>query len=428
MKRTRLKKFILLVMMVALVTASFSGCKKEPEAGTIDDVDLSVPKEEESEKNVFTKYMSPYDGYEYDKVKFRVANMQFDVPVTWGVNEVNSRYISILTPDDDPLLPGVTINVLASYGSDVDTDEYSGETNNDNSRYFSNLFKEEIPGLTFTVDGKRAHLRHYVAEDAIHNGLDFAGGEGSYDATTLESENITMVDSGSNYYSGQYTMVATYVKWDHSPYCFVAVVPKAYIKIGRQMLEYMASSITYLPYPSEGCRKVSYDEVSMEVPNSFLPEENAENFYTSDLWDNSSTAGMMTCVLRADGYTAKDITADVIRDSLCPKIGDIAYGKYGYRLYDSYDVTKDESESLADYTGIMILTPNCSAEDAAGGVFGVTDTYNADYFIEEVGDYVYIISFTYHPRQAELAKKVEERVIGTFKVNEKKAKKSDKTK
>lgn len=405
-----------------MILSLLAGCSKEPEYGTVEDIDVSEITEDPAEKDIFSDYDVPYYYNEgYDEVFFKKANMKFAVPSTWRVTVHNSRYISLLSPSDDPFLPGTTVNILASYGTDIEPNDMSNVTHNDNSMYFSNYFREELPGLTFNLygNGIQGNLRKYYGEDAIHNGLDFAGGEGSTLATTLEVDSVVMIGENSKYYTDEYSMVATYVNWDHSPFCFAAVVPIGYNIEGRAMLEFMASTIEYVNYDSERCNRVSYEDFSMDVPNSFAAVNNSENIFVSDLNSNSDTAGMVIGVVRLDGTASKKVDADLITEHVANPIFTSAYGRYKGKKSYRFDTQADTGDAERNYSGNIFMTQNSNDKrDISGNAFGVSDIYYIDYYTLEKEDMTYIIAVSYSKRQEALARVIGHRAYSSFEVEE----------
>lgn len=409
---TKRLKIISLIMAVFMTGSCLVSCTGQPEEGTIEDVEIAPPAEEELEEGIFTRAESPYD-YEYKTFYVRRGRMAFEVPAQWDARAVNSRYVRLETPAEDPFLPGATINILCGYGEDVSENEMSEYTLNNHAYTFSKFFEDELPGLSYTIDGRLCRLRRYVPEDSIDNGLAFVDSEHAEDAATLTSNNVVLVDKASNYYTGC-SFVATYVKWDDAPFCFSTATYRNARGNAKTMLEYMASSIRYIKDDPLNYGTVSYEDFSTSVPAEFSPVAGAENIFSSSLEENRLTAGMTVGVFKVD--EKETLTADNIAAYYGQTIGSLVFEGYGVPA--AYTAQAEVSDDGPDFTGR--ITVNAKGEDttlASGSVFGLYSEFKTDYYVKEKGDAAYLIAVIYQERQKDIAREIGLNAVRKFKVD-----------
>lgn len=381
-------------------------CSKEPEDGTIADVVIDQPVPDDDADTIFTKTDSPYD-YEYTTFTIKKAHMRFDVPASWDVRVDNARHIVMQTPVDDLYLPDATINILCNYGENVDENEFSQYTLNDHAYNFSAYFQDELAGLITRTDGITRHLRKYEAEDEIYNGLEFVDKAHAQDAATLVANNVVLVDETYRYYPGEYGMVTTFIKWDHSPFCFNAIVKQEDLEHARAMIEHIVSSVSYEKSDPEGYKEVKYKrEFSTWVPNSFEPVTGAEHTFRSYLGENRETAGMAIGVFSINDVTRETINADVISKNFGQTIAGIAFS--GYSGLSSYGVQVQPSseEDGPDFSGPLFVdcTTYSDPVEIAGSSLGPYAYYYADYYVVEKDDQDFLIAVIYQDCQKVIAR------------------------
>ena len=406
-----MKKKISLLLVMALLMTAFAACTEEAPEGEISDVEIEEPIEEV--ETYFTKASSPYD-YEYTVFPWKKANMRFEVPKTWSLRFINSRYIRIDTPEGDGFMPGATINILCNYYQDVSENEISDQTLGNHAYRFSEIFKSELPGLNYTVDGKQTHLRKFVTEDAIHNGLEFTGERHEEDAATLVTDNAVMMDKSAHYYSGN-SLVSTYVKWNDMPFCFSTVVKKEYADNARTMTEYIASSITTDAKKSVAYGTVEYEDFSTVVPTALLPVPDAENVFTSRLDANDRLSGMTIGVFKIDNKSM--VTAENIANHFGIRAAQIAFGQYGMRANIAAQAEDADGGSGPMYKGnISINASGSEATKTAGTVFGDYEYFDTDYYVKDDGDAAYLVAVIYQKCQADVAKEAGQKAFKELKI------------
>jgi len=406
-------KRIISILLVALAFSfCFTSCRPGADEGQIKEVEIESPDEEVPETGSFTKMESPYD-YEYESFSIKKAHMKFDVPKSWDSKLINSRYARLEIPPTDDLFPGCTINILCGYGEDVDENEMSEYTLNNHAYKFSDFFSYELEGLQYTVEGHICRLREYVTEDHIVNGLPFVDDDHVEDAATLIADDVVLVDKATHYYSG-YSLLCTAVKWDHRPFCFSMIVPKESAEGAEKMLEYIASSISYVKSDNLEFGEVSYGDIFTSVPTHFMPVTGAENIFASPLDQNRETAGMALGVFRIDDK--ETITEENIARYYGETIATYAYDGYGVPA--QYAAKAYASSEGPDFTGeISINSTGADAASIAGSVFGPYSLYKADYYVKEDGDAAYLVAMLYQQGQEKIAKKVGETALRKLRIN-----------
>ena len=414
-----IRKYVSIILAITVLFACMlPSCSREPEEGTISDVIIDQPVPDADADTIFTKADSPYD-YEYTTFTIKKAHMRFDVPKTWNVTVDNSRHIILQTPAGDGYLPDTTISILCNYGENVDENEMSQYTLNNHAFNFSDFFKDELSGLVTRTGGISRHLRKYEVEDNIYNGLEFVDSEHAEDAATLTVDDVVLVDNTNKYYIHECGMVTTYVKWDHSPFCFNSVVKQAYLENARSMIEYIVSSIVYESSDHEGYKEVEYKkEFTTCVPNSFMPLNGAENVFTSSLKENRETSGMTIGVFTLDGFSKNDVSAENINDYYSQTISKLVFG--GYSDIAQFGVTVEPcyEEGGPDFTGRIFVDCTGYTENVqiAGGVFGQCAYYLCDYYIVEKGDQTFLIAAIYQDCQKEIGRAAGKTAVRKLRV------------
>ena len=416
MRKEKIKKvyILLLACVVAMSCLSLGGCSKKPEGGQISDVDIVQPEDGEAAPG-FIKADSPYENYTYKTFTLKKARMSFDVPENWTVEFRNSRCVTMITPEVDGFVPGMTFNLLINYGIDTSDNELSGSILNNQAYMFSDYFKQELEGLPFYIQGNYRHLRNYVAEDVLDNGLDIVDEDHKSDAATLVVNSVTLMDKANNYYSN-FGMVETYFKWRGDPCLLVAVTPYGSNNDVRKMSEYIVSSITYADESIGGYKDVSFEDFSTKVPNSLSPAA-AGNVFWSSPDDNELLSGMSVSVYKVDGAEGADMTAENIAEVFGPKIAAGAFADYPDPVEIGTFAHEGEDKDGPDFTGtVNILPVNRSALDYAGRAFGGAAYYTADYYVRNEGGTNYIITVLYQSPQKDLARAIGQTAVKNFKI------------
>lgn len=408
----------IIAAILSLFIILMPSCSKGPEEGAIEELDLQGSEAtEQNEESIFTRIDSPFD-YEYMAFPVRKAGMQLDIPSEWTTDVISSRFISIRTPDNDGYLPGSTLAILFNYGEDVDSSNNSLTELASHAYTFSDFFKNELAGIPCYADGKRCHLRNYVAEDEIINGLEFVDDEHMEDAAILVSNKVVLVDKANNYYVDRFSMVCGYIKWEHSPVCISAIVPGEYLDNAKQVMRYLISSIRSCSSYSEGFRTASYGDFSTMIPASFIPVEDAENIFYSPLTQNSYTSGMSVGVFKIDGSRGRSMDADAIAESYGGLIAKLAFSPYEesvtYRV-QAYDNPEGDSPA---FKGNISVDPSPGRDPAeiTASVFGSDSKYLADFYNIEKGDSFFLISVIYQKCQKEIASEAGKTAVSSLKV------------
>ena len=408
-----IKKILSVLLCLVLCLSVFSACSNGPEEGTIEDVEIEKAPPGEEASGMFTKLASPYD-YDYKTFAWKKAHIAMDIPSTWDVVFVNSRYIQIQVPESDTFIPGASMAFLANYGDYVNDDAMSEYTLNDHAYMFSSLFKNELEGIPYFIGNRKCHLRSYTSEDEIRNGLDFVSKEHAKDAATLTASRVFLVDKTGKYFT-DHGMVTTYFKWDQTPFCFSAIAPEDELVSVREMLEYIVSSICYCKSIPAGYEEVSYEDFKTKVPASFKPAEEAENIFVSDPLENTETAGMSVGVFRLEqpvddpvsGIKAEplgEFSMTDITENYGQTIAEFTFGPYAKNpIYDFYSDDAEESkEKITCNLGV-----NCTgyeyATEIAGSPFGQYANYKGDFYPVEKNGTRYLVVVFYQGTQKDVA-------------------------
>lgn len=257
----KMKKFISLSIAMCLM---LSGCGKEDEKeyGSINEVTINEEVSEVyPEKNIFIESAEDL-GYEYKIVNSDRAMMQFKIPKNWTVKDSTQRHFEFVAPADDPLLPGVTLHIMHSFRQLSSYGDQGVES-------FEEFFARERL-LVFYSAGERSdyyqtdlgHPEYLVTDESITKD------NSSFTMHVYESADLFGRVMGRAP-EEEYSAVYAYVKWENTPHCISIACPADYLESAKALLNYIISSIKYLP-PQPGSMKVeTYEGISLTLPADF---------------------------------------------------------------------------------------------------------------------------------------------------------------
>ena len=101
-----MKRRMLSLVLCFSVIGCLAGCAdKGEDYGEITNVKIQEsPDEKYEEDKIFVEAKDDL-GYAYKEIDSKRAQMKFKIPKDWTVRQANQRYIQVVSPNDDPLLP-----------------------------------------------------------------------------------------------------------------------------------------------------------------------------------------------------------------------------------------------------------------------------------------------------------------------------------
>ena len=295
------KKLLICILLCSLL---LTGCGKEEtkEYGEIKDVVISEEKEDAyPEKNIFI----PSDntlGYEYKEVSSRRAMMKIQVPKNWDITFSNQRHIEMKAPADDPIFPAVTMHLMHSFRPLSTYGDQGVET-------FEEFFSKEREKLYYSDQNQ---------SDYYHVGIGYPSYLITDDSITTDISAITMhVYEKADLFGRvmghspdeEYCAVYAYIKWEDTAHSLSIACPMEKVEEAKALLNYITSSITYLP-PQPGTMKVeTYEGISLTIPEEFKRNEgNNYVVFSPGFSSDSCHAGSAIGIYDLD-YTSLDKAA-----------------------------------------------------------------------------------------------------------------------
>lgn len=301
MKKKNKAAVPLIAVILVLALVFCTACGKTAEYGKILKVD-TTEDENSSKENVFTPVKDNL-GYQYQKVRHPRAYMNLNVPAAWNVKMHNARHLEIISPKDDPQIPGVTLHILSDYS-------LSNE-NHDTVGLYGKLFEKDLMGMYYTIDGNYRQTG-YASPTSQDTDTSFSKRADMLSFCEIEDVNLKHQSSGTSP-AEECNALQYYVKWSDIPVVFSAVCKKDDTEKIKRLLTYMVSSITYTNAAIDTVRMVKYDGLTFPVPNGFVKKE--ENVYLADYKTSSSCSGMGIAVYCApEKVSAESIMFDYAKD------------------------------------------------------------------------------------------------------------------
>lgn len=258
-------KLQILIAFLLVAATVLSGCSKEDvdakkDYGKIQDVEISDAQDAGYEEDTIFKEAGDDLGYEYVQVDSKRAEMRFQVPKTWTVKMVNQRFLSVQAPEDDPLLPGVTLNIQHGFG-------FLGEYNRNMPDEFEEFFAGERQEVTYRIEGGDFYQSYMgtPTRAVAHDEITDAG-----NLTMHIYENAPMYQ----YRLGKIpsfacTALYAYVKWQNLPHCFSIVCNSEKEEAAEKLLTYITSTIKLSKAKVTETKEETIDGVTFLVPKEF---------------------------------------------------------------------------------------------------------------------------------------------------------------
>lgn len=285
---------VIFLILTLLLILSFSSCSKndDSEQGNINNVETSKDADYE-EQNYFTQLKDEL-GYNYVRIKNERAHVSFDVPKDWKVTVKNARHIVMQAPEDDEVLPGITLHCYNAYYTDSTTLDISTVGSYD--RYF----QFDLPLSEFMFDGNNYAMYDLTTPYTVNTDTRFTNGIDT--VTSIQYyDNVSFYKTTTHDSLGKETgLYAYYVNWQGTPTLFTAAFYRDYKEECLSLLNYMVSSMKY----TEGAtvtktKEFSAGDVTMNVLDIF-EKTDAQNILAVDSDDTSKYSGFKIGVFHID--------------------------------------------------------------------------------------------------------------------------------
>lgn len=255
--------YILIVFLLAMTSCSSS---EDLDYGNINDVTIDEQENPiHAEKNVFVKSENNL-GYEYIKVNSDRAMMSFEIPKSWHIKSSNQRHYEILAPEDDPILPGVTLHILHSFRQ-VSPNADQGVDS------FEEFFSSERNLVYYTEKGAGAFY---------HTGLGNPSSMVTDSSISTDNSIYTMhIYDDAQVYDhiwgrtpqSKQAVLYSYVKWENTPHVFSIMCEQEKKEEARTLLNYITSTITYMGNTAVSMKEETHDGITLTLPVSFEKKE-----------------------------------------------------------------------------------------------------------------------------------------------------------
>lgn len=342
------KKILSASLLITCLALTLPGCSKdkdkEKELGTFEDVIVSET-EDLSEENVFKAVDEPL-GYQYKKIKHPRAYMSFSVPSDWDVDFPNARAVKITAPEDDLMLPDLTLYLISSYSMDGSYHDTVGS--------YGKVFETDLSELYFPIEGRSIRRTGQTSPDSISSDTDIT------DRGDLLSLSITDDIAVRDPVSGKIpenpcTAISYYINWAQQPAVFTTICPQEKKESVQKLMQYMVSSITMLPQTSLSAKELTYDNITLAVPSEFAPVSGMENVFLSPSKKSLATSGMGVAVYKAE----KELTEESIMFDYGERMseGFLPKGTY-YNMISCFAV--DTKKANIDGKDAKVYTASCT--------------------------------------------------------------------
>lgn len=320
-------KKTMVLLLCFVITSWLAGCNKadtQKDYGEIQNIEVSGTAETIYEEDkIFTEAKDNL-GYEYVEVDSKRAEMKFMIPKTWNIKKVNHRFIKIESPEDDPLLPGITLNIQHGFSPLA---EYDKNTPSD----FEELFSAERKIITYKIDGREYSQSYMSTPSRVV----------THSEITTEPRNICMYIYENApiflYHRGdvapyECTAFYSYVKWQNLPHCFSMVCNSKYADAAEKLLTYITSTIKLSKAKIGKTKQEDISGVTFIVPEEFeRVKRNGNEHLIASTADTNYFGGCAISVVDLGNekvdkeYADKFMAKDGPGENLCKEIFGSAY-------------------------------------------------------------------------------------------------------
>lgn len=278
-----MRKYIILLAL-CLASSLFAGCGAENEYGDISDVDISEEATQTYEEDSIFIEADDDLGYNYVECDSKKAQMRFQIPANWEIAKQTQRYIQIVSPEDDPIIPGCTLNIQHRFG---ELSEYENNTPSE----FEELFTTERSVMEYTLDGTKGYVHsHLGSPTKVVEHTEISSEENTTCLCVYENAWVFKNYLGDK---APYTCTAMYeyVKWENQANCFSLICNSEHQENAEKLLTYITSTIKLSPVTVGTTKQEKIGDITFTVPKEFEKTGNGENAILRAPLDGSSYFG-----------------------------------------------------------------------------------------------------------------------------------------
>lgn len=413
------------IFFLILLLALLSSCStKKAEKGKISkaQVDKNVAAATSiSETTKFKEKKVPF-GYSVKTVTNGMAYQAFKIPSSFKCSIPNARHIIIDAPGDDIYVSGATFHLLYNYTSygmltndPGDGDDSSSEE--DTADNYADLFKSELPYLTYYVDEKKYMIGHYDLSDEMVIGSDFSK---KRDVASMVCNDVDLWTSGyGNMGPEGKSEVIYFFKWQGIPCSLSTIVDKSQVKNAKKVMEYMISSSKLKGTRFDTRKTYKLKNATVSLPEGFESDEDYANVLNYP-YENTKTAmsGISIGEFYIDTKKSEKLTLSSMDDSATYSTAlakNLFVGESGYSFSPSTRKNDDLPKTMGGkkatgYTTFFTLdTPNNGSSGdniRAGSFYGDPTTCCMDTLVIQDGNTQKILSIFYQPVQEKVAQNI----------------------
>lgn len=321
-----MKKWLILLLCLTSSLTMLSGCSQvnDKEYGTIQDVDISNAEDSGYEEDkIFTEAKDNL-GYEYVEINSKRAQMKFMVPKTWTIKTLNQRFIIVQAPQDDPKLPGVTLNIqhglnaLAEFGNNTPSE-------------FEELFSAERKNVTYKIDGADYYQSYMGTPSRVVAHNEITSEENNICMCIYEDAPMFRYRLG-NVPPYKCTAFYSYVKWKDLPHCFSLVCDSKYADTAEKLLTYITSTIKLSKAKIGSTKQETISDITFTVPKEFEKiKADGKEYLLSSTVESNYFGGSAICVVDLDeekidsDFMNRFISKDGQGSKLCKEMLGMSY-------------------------------------------------------------------------------------------------------
>ena len=331
-----MKRRMLSLVLCFSVIGCLAGCQdKGEDYGEITNVKIQESPDEKYEEDLIFVEAKDDLGYAYKEIDSKRAQMKFKIPKDWTVRQANQRYIQVVSPNEDPLLPGATLNIQHDFSP---LPEYGNNTPSE----FESLFTTERGEMKYTLDGEDGFVHSYMGSPTkVVEHTEISSQENNNCLCVYEDAGIFKYMLG-NIAPYKCTALYDYVKWKDLPHCFSIVCNAKYQENAEKLLTYILSSIKLSKAKVGATKEETINGVTLTVPKEFERiEKGKATVLRASLEKTSYFSGCALAVVELGEVSINNEYMQELtkKDGKAAKIcKDLLGAAYTYMLYPMGDV------------------------------------------------------------------------------------------
>ena len=406
MNKRILSFFLITILCFSCIILPSCGEKKEvAKPGKINAVKTQTDtevKESKDKHNIFTKIEDPF-GFSYKQVSIPRAQMRMEIPEKWTLETLSHREYRILPDKESQIFRDTGISIIFNYEEGFWNRPGSGL----NER--CDVFKYELPGIKYkTVGGGTYSITaNYDLRD-----MEINASWCKKDDRVLFGNNSDSLIKGITSGTKSDKSFATYyfVHWTDDVFaCFSAITPYDEDERTKDLLEYIISSITYMPLKVDSFMDVDLTHFTFSAPSNMKPDDYDRSIIRDDFKNKTATAGM--------AVMHKKIKEKIDEKALNGKTGEylaaaLLAAENSYSIYtdvkDTSTVYIDGRRASKFKTYVCLDIFNSGVTTNSVHILPIPSNFYMDvYYVEDTGN---LIALAYHTSQQNLANAINKSI------------------